>query len=128
MDARHGEELRLAALEAAAAEPYAPTAVTIRARALGPGHVAVAADKAAHPAIVDALGEHDQAATAFLEAIDTFERVLGPDHHEVAVNLNNLAAVRQRQGRLDEAERLYGERSPQKNAHSAATIPKRRSR
>ena len=33
--------------------------------------------------------------------------VLGPDHHEVAVNLNNLAAVLQRRGQLDQAAHLY---------------------
>ena len=33
--------------------------------------------------------------------------LLGPDHHEVAVNCNNLAAVLERRGPLVEAEALY---------------------
>ena len=43
----------------------------------------------------------------YLRALDTFERVYGPDHYEIAVNLNNLAGVRQAQGRVAEAEALY---------------------
>jgi len=33
--------------------------------------------------------------------------VYGPDHYEIAVNLNNLAAIRQDRGEVDEAERLF---------------------
>ena len=36
-----------------------------------------------------------------------FERVHGPEHYEIAVNLNNLAALCYAQGRYNEAEPLY---------------------
>jgi tetratricopeptide (TPR) repeat protein len=36
-----------------------------------------------------------------------FERVYGPEHYEIAVNLNNLAAIHQARGEHAEAERLY---------------------
>ncbi len=36
-----------------------------------------------------------------------FERLYGPDHYEIAVNLNNLAAVMEATGKAEEAEHLY---------------------
>jgi len=88
-----------------AAEPYAREAIRIRAQALGPEHIDVARDKAAHAAILAALGCREHAAAIFREAIGIFQSA--GDEHEVAVNLNNLAAVVQDQGQLKEAERLY---------------------
>ncbi|CAN0113270.1 unnamed protein product, partial [Ectocarpus sp. 12 AP-2014] len=35
------------------------------------------------------------------------EKALGPDHPDVASCLNNLAGLRQSQGKYDEAEPLY---------------------
>ena len=43
----------------------------------------------------------------YRRALEIFEREYGHEHYEIAVNLNNLAALKQAQGRLDEAERLY---------------------
>ena len=43
----------------------------------------------------------------YRRVLEIFERVYAPDHYEIAVNLNNLAGVRQAQGHRDEAEALY---------------------
>jgi tetratricopeptide (TPR) repeat protein len=42
-----------------------------------------------------------------IDGRDVFMRVYGSDHYEVAVNLNNLAALRQAGGDVREAEELY---------------------
>lgn len=43
----------------------------------------------------------------YLRALAVFERAYGSDHYEIAVTLNNLAGVRESQGRLEEAETQY---------------------
>src|SRR5258708_7743902 len=47
------------------------------------------------------------AGTALTEALSIRERMLGPDHPEVAAGLNNLASLYQAQGRYAEAEPLF---------------------
>ena len=42
-----------------------------------------------------------------MRALEIKEKLLGPDHPEVATTLNNLALLRKSQGRLAEAEALY---------------------
>jgi Tfp pilus assembly protein PilF len=81
--------------------------VEIRQRALGSDHVTVAADKAAHAAILDALGWHGEAEQLLGEALVTFEQIFGDEHHEVAITFNNLAAIAHHRGDLAEAEALY---------------------
>ena len=36
-----------------------------------------------------------------------FERRYGPEHYDIAVNLNNLAAVRRAKGDIEQAAQLY---------------------
>src|SRR5262249_10834297 len=80
---------------AAAGEPWARRSVEVREKACGPDHPAVAADKAALAAILDAQGRFDEAEALYAEALAVFERIYGPEHYELAVNYNNLAAIRQ---------------------------------
>jgi tetratricopeptide (TPR) repeat protein len=52
-----------------------------------------AADRVALAAILDAGGRHQEAAATLRQALLVYERVLGPDHYEVAGVLENLAGV-----------------------------------
>lgn len=90
-----------------AGEPFARRAVEIRARALGPDHPDVAADRAALAALLDGQGRNEEAEALYVAAIGVFERMRGPPPLELAVSLNNLAAIRATQGRLQDAEPLY---------------------
>jgi tetratricopeptide (TPR) repeat protein len=87
----------------AAAEPLARRAVELRTHALGEHHPAVAADRAALAAILDALGHSEAAELLLRQAL----QALAPDHKDVAPALNNLAAIRQRASAPREAEQLY---------------------
>ena len=87
-----------------AAEPYARTAIQIRERALGADHVAVAADKAAYASIIDRLGRDARGRESTSARPWRCSRPPSvPSTIEIAVNLNNLAAVLQRRGDLAEA-------------------------
>jgi tetratricopeptide (TPR) repeat protein len=89
----------------ALALPAARRAVEIRSRILGGDHPAVAADRAALAAILDALGQSEEAEALLREALETFSR-LGR-RYEVAVNASNLAALRFRLGDEIEARTLW---------------------
>src|SRR5438309_449972 len=52
-------------------------------------------------------GYYAEAEPLYLLALVIFEREYGPEHDEIAVNLNHLAALKQAQGNGNEAERLY---------------------
>jgi len=71
-----------------------PPLGAIRERALGPITPDVAADVAAL-ARSWPNGRHDEAEALYLRALAVFERVYGPVHYEVAINLNNLGALHQ---------------------------------
>jgi tetratricopeptide (TPR) repeat protein len=77
----------------AAAEAPARRAVEIRQAPLGINHPTVAADRAALAAILDALAQHEDAGALLEDALRTFECTYGPDHYEVAITANNLAAI-----------------------------------
>ena len=62
---------------------------------------------AALAALLDGQGKVDEAERLYRQALAVFERAYGPEHYEVAVNLNNLAALAHAQGRSEEAEQLY---------------------
>lgn len=89
------------------AEPLARRAVEIRSSSLGWRAPATLLDRSAHAAIVAGLGRSDEAEASIHELLGDLEMTLGPDHPEVAVALNNLAALRQACGALAEAETLY---------------------
>jgi tetratricopeptide (TPR) repeat protein len=89
------------------AEPLARRAVEIRSSSLGRRAPATLLDRSAHAAIVAGLGRSDEAEASIRELLGDLEVTLGPDHAEVAVALNNLAALLQARGALAEAETLY---------------------
>jgi tetratricopeptide (TPR) repeat protein len=62
-----------------------------------------AADRVAMAAILDASGRHREAAETLRYALSVYERVLGPDHYEVAGVLENLAAAAERAGEPEQA-------------------------
>jgi hypothetical protein len=65
-----------------------------------------AADRVALAAILDASGRHGDAAAALRHALSVYERVLGPDHYELAGVLQNLAGVAERAGEPEQAAAL----------------------
>jgi Tfp pilus assembly protein PilF len=65
-----------------------------------------AADRVALAAILDASGRHQEAAGTLRRALSVYERVLGPDHYEVAGVLQNLAGVAERAGEPEQAAAL----------------------
>jgi tetratricopeptide (TPR) repeat protein len=52
-------------------------------------------------------GKYDEAELLYRRALAIREKVLGPDHPDVAASLNNLATLLDKQGKYDEAEPLY---------------------
>ena len=65
-----------------------------------------AADRIALAAILEASGRHREAAEALSAALSVYERVLGPDHYEIAGVLQNLAGVAERAGEPERAAAL----------------------
>ena len=65
-----------------------------------------AADRIAMAAILDAGGRHQEAAATLRRALAAYERVLGPDHYEVAGVLEDLAGVIERVGEAEQAAAL----------------------
>jgi len=88
-----------------AAEPLARRAVEIRSSVVGPGAVATLLDRSAHAATLHAVGRSAEAEASIRDLLGDLEAALGADHPEVAVALNNLAAIVQRRGELAEADR-----------------------
>eukprot|EP00752_Nemacystus_decipiens_P009335 g8343.t1 len=52
-------------------------------------------------------GIYEEAKRKYLHSLAMLEKVLGPDHPDVATSLNNLASLLQSQGNYGEAEGLY---------------------
>ena len=65
-----------------------------------------AADRVALAAILDAGGRHREATETLRHALSVYERVLGPDHYELAGVLQNLADVTERAGEPGQAAAL----------------------
>ena len=65
-----------------------------------------AADRVALAAILDASGRYEEAAAALGDALAVYERVLGPQHYEVAGVLLELAGVAEHAGEVERAEAL----------------------
>ena len=69
--------------------------------------LAIAADRSALAAILDAQGRSREAMGPLAEALRTLEAELGQDHYETALLLANFAAVAGRAGERALAEELY---------------------
>ena len=102
-----GGVLHSAGRDADAIDP-ARQAVELHARTLGADHLATDLDRVALAAILDRLGDADEAEALLYEALPRLRARLGADP-EVAVALGNLGAIRQRRGDLAGAEALYRE-------------------
>ena len=72
-----------------------------------PEQLAVAADRSALAAILDAQGRHREALAPLKQALALVEAELGREHYEVAVLLITLAAVAERAGDPRQAEDSY---------------------
>ena len=68
--------------------------------------LAGAADRVALAAILDASGRYEDAAAALGDALAVYERVLGPQHYEVAAVLLDLAGVAEHAGEIERADAL----------------------
>jgi len=88
-------------------ESLARRAVEIRRRT-GP-EPAIAADVAAHAALLADLGRLDEAAAGFRDAVAIFEVIHGHENYEIAVNQNNLGVLEARRGNHAEAARLLSD-------------------
>ncbi|NEA36898.1 tetratricopeptide repeat protein [Streptomyces sp. SID13031] len=77
----------------AAAEIPARRAVEIRQRTHGPDHIATVSDQAMLASILAGLGQLDEAEKLLRHALKVYKRTYGEDHYEVALMLNNLAAI-----------------------------------
>lgn len=89
------------------AEPFARLAIEVRSASDGHDELGVLLDRSAHAAILAGLGREAEAEAAIRDLLPDLERLVGPDHPEVAVALNNLAAIVQGHGDLTLAESLY---------------------
>jgi tetratricopeptide (TPR) repeat protein len=65
-----------------------------------------AADRVALAAILDASGRYAEAAAALGDALAVYERVLGPEHYELAGVLLALAGVAEHAGESERAAAL----------------------
>ena len=53
------------------------------------------------------MGEYDQALSLFEEALEIREKILGTDHPDTAISLNNLAIWHESVGNYDQALELF---------------------
>jgi Tetratricopeptide repeat len=63
-----------------------------------------AADRAALAALLDARGRHREARETLRGVLSTLEEVLGPDHYEVGLTLNDLSGMHMAAGHFDDAD------------------------
>ncbi|CAM9285208.1 unnamed protein product, partial [Ectocarpus sp. 13 AM-2016] len=52
-------------------------------------------------------GKYSEAEPLFKQTLAIYEKVLGPEHPDVALSLNNLAVFLEGQGKYSEAEPLF---------------------
>lgn len=108
-------------------EHYARESVRIRSKLLGRRHPAVAHDMTALAALLDRQkkpAKVKEAERLHERALAILEREYGPDHHLVAVALNNLAAVRHERRKSRDAEAMYRRALAIEEAQLGPTHPK----
>ena len=82
------------------------SALSIKERTLGLGHIETAIGRNNLAMVLNSLGAHEESARLLESARDLAERSLGPSNTEMASILANLAEVRYRQGHYADAETL----------------------
>ncbi len=118
--AEHGEESSLVAViyhnlgglahsrgDFANGEADARKAWEINRRLLGEDAAVTLADAAAYAGVLDGLERYDESEPIYRHVLIEFEKIYGPEHYEITVNLNNLANVRYARGDFQEAELLF---------------------
>ncbi|MBS1872107.1 MAG: tetratricopeptide repeat protein [Acidobacteria bacterium] len=85
----------------AAAEEPSRKAWEIRGALLGEEHLNAQADAVAYAAVLDGLDRFDESRPIYERALAIYERVLGPEHYEVAATLHNLSVLEQAQGDVE---------------------------
>lgn len=91
----------------AAAELPGRKAWEISRRWLGDADPRTMRDAVAYAAILDGLEQYHDSEPLYRSALAVYEKVLGPDHEEVAATVHNLAAVRAARGDDVGAEQHY---------------------
>ena len=89
------------------AEPYARKSVAFRRKVRPRNAVAITADRVALAAILDGREKFAESVAIYQSALKTYRRVFGASHREIALVLNNLAAVYQKTDRVRRAEKSY---------------------
>jgi tetratricopeptide (TPR) repeat protein len=103
-------------------ELYARKSLLLRLRAQ-PHALPLAADKVALAAILDGLRKFSESQKLYRQALRVYRRVYGPSHREIALILNNLAAVYQQTGRPNRAAKYYRTALEMKRRELGATHP-----
>jgi tetratricopeptide (TPR) repeat protein len=85
-------------------EQYARKSLQFRAKVAGASSIAIAADRAALAAILDGLCSFEESQKLYRQALKIYRRVYGKNHREIALILNNLAAIYLATGRPTLAE------------------------
>ena len=88
-------------------ETYARLAWEINRQLLGEDHPVTLADAAAYASLLDGLERYAESEPIYVRVLKAFEKMYGPEHYEIVVNLNNLANVRYARGDYAEAEKLF---------------------
>jgi tetratricopeptide (TPR) repeat protein len=79
----------------------------IRRELRGADHPETLSDACAYATILDGLGRYDESEAIYQASLARFEELFGSEHPQIAVNLNNLAAVRWERQDATGAEALY---------------------
>jgi tetratricopeptide (TPR) repeat protein len=90
-----------------AARPWYERALTIRERALGPGHPATAESIERLAMVLHRQGDPAIARSLVERALDIRERILGPDHPDTAESLDDLGVLLQDRGEVARARALH---------------------
>ncbi|MFJ7305185.1 tetratricopeptide repeat protein [Streptomyces sp. NPDC099088] len=88
-------------------EPWAARSVRIRSRLHGPDHPTVAGDRTAWAALLDGCDRLDEAEDELQKALRVLRQANTGPSYDIAVILQNLAAIHHRRGAIQDAIRGY---------------------
>jgi hypothetical protein len=97
--------------------------LAIRERLPGPNQSGGGRRSGGFGPLLDGQGKRQEAGVMMVRALGILERAYGSDDDEVAVSLNNLPALRARDGDRAEAVRLYTQALAIKEGPRTGTIP-----